>query len=153
MSDNGSAADDIKVRLITAGLVIDPDDGENGLKDWVVNVGQMPAEPDNVVTLLDYGLKNPEQHMNMTQCEDEGLPVEVEYKGVQVKVRSTDYLTAYKKLEEIRLNLKNTGNFDSEDGVYQYNVLQKTPVIPLGEDETNNREIISVSFQATRTKN
>lgn len=150
MSKSGSAADDIKERLIAANLVVDPKDG--GLETWVVNVGQMPAEPDNVVTLLDYGLNMPEQVMNKQQCIDNGLPFEVEYKGIQVKVRSTDYLTAYEKIEEIRLNLANTGNFDSADGIYEYNVLQKTPVIPLGEDEANAREIISVSFMATRTK-
>ncbi len=150
MSKSGSAADDIKARLITAGFVFDVKDGAN--KDWVVIVGQMPSEPDNVVTLLDYGLKMPEQVMNQQQCIDNDLPVEVEYKGVQVKVRSTDYLSCYEKLEEIRKNLKNTGNFDSEDGIYEYNLLQKTPVIPLGEDEANDREMMTVSFQATRTK-
>jgi len=152
MSASGSAADDIKLRLIAAGLVIDPEDGANGLKTWVVNVGQIPAEPDDVVTLLDYGLKNAEQVMNKEQCIAAGLPFEVEYKGVQVKVRSKDYLSAYEKIESIRVNLANTGNFDSEDGIYQYNLLQTTPIIPLGEDEDNEREIITVTFQATRTK-
>ena len=114
---------------------------------------QQPDDPDECITLNDYSFKAPEQAMNKEQCIAElDFDGEVEYEGLQLRVRSSDYLTARNKLEQIRKFLSNTGNFDSEDGVYEYSVLQKTGVIPLGEDEGNNRQVLSVSFMATRTK-
>lgn len=147
MSKSGSAAVDIKERLISAGIGFRVEDNPEN-KSWLVFVGQQPANPDNVITLYDFGFKNNEPCMNSN-----GLEGEVEYKGLQVKVRCSDYETGYLKAEEIRQNLGNTLNFDSFDGIYEYNLLQKTDIIPIGEDDGNNREAFTQNFQATRTKN
>ena len=146
MSKSGSAAVDIKKRLLDAGIGEDQDES-NQNADWIIFVGMQPATPDNTITLYDFGLKNNEPCMNRL-----GVQSEVEYKGVQVKVRCKDYESGYAMMEEIRENLANTGNFDSFDGKYEYNLLQKTDIIPIGEDDGNHRQQFTQNFQATRTK-
>lgn len=114
--------------------------------DWSLHVGREPDAPANVVTLYDTAGLAP---LNL----DGG---EMRQPGLQVRVRSTDYLKGFARAEEIRAALVlpeavvNGTPIERTIGTGYY--VQITPVadiLPLGRDE-NDRHIFVANYQLIR---
>lgn len=117
-----------------------------GSGDWSLHVGREPDAPANAVTLYDTAGLAP---LNL----DGG---EMRQPGLQVRVRSVDYLKGFERADAIRAKLVlpeavvDGVTIERTIGTGYY--VQITPVadiLPLGRDE-NDRHIFVANYQLIR---
>lgn len=96
---------------------------------WVATenafVGHEPEEPIECLTAYDSEgwVQNPRLNYDMDH--------------VQFRVRSASYLTAYKKIKEIKLLLNGISSFNSGDDRVE-GIWVQVPPMPIGRDNKNN---------------
>lgn len=91
-----SPADVLAQLLIALGLATDPE--ASPLGEWPVYVGMEPSSPDSCITVYDTTASGGD----FRTMPDGALP---DRYGIQVRVRSADYLTGYVKAWALREGL------------------------------------------------
>jgi hypothetical protein len=118
---------------------------------WGIYIGEFPAQPTNVVALFDTVVRQPSFSINRTHedvCTSSGL---VEYPGLQIRCRASEYESAYQKARDVQCVLANRKPFFSADGQFRYlTIYQQSGFLPIGEDD-KTRHIFAVNFMAVRT--
>lgn len=124
------------------------------LKGWAIYIGREPEKPDSVISIFDSPVRAPQIPMDSTVTKD-GSPDKhrkgfVEFAGVQLRVRSKEYVASYAKAEQIRKALANRGVFLSLDNSAKYlNIEMQSDPLAVGEDD-KTRFIFSLNIVATR---
>jgi hypothetical protein len=135
---NHGAADLTRWYLVLDGVGTDPDDGD----DWPVHVGREADSPDDCLTCYD------------TTGTDDGRSMPtgeaMQHRGVQVRVRATDYRTGYSKARDVRAALEEahqetvTPPGDAE--TYLIHCYARIgDVLPLGREPHSSRYVFTVN--------
>ena len=129
--------------VTTLQLLTSPDLDEQ----WPCFISSMPDDgvPDNCGTVYDVPGRL-DGSMNRTGAV-------VQHYGVQIKIRSIDYNTGWRRIEDIALALDqmlDASVVRKDTNYIIYNAMRMTPVIPLGaEPGTKRRWLFTVTFTLT----
>ncbi len=110
----------------------------HGSADWGIHVASEPVKPNDVVTIYDTPGSEPD-----TDELDEYRP------SMQIRVRSSNYLSAYSKQEAIR-DLLIRDRIITETSTFYLMVLT-SDILSIGRDE-NNRHILTANYRCRRTE-
>lgn len=104
---------------------------------WCIGVGREPITPETAVTVYDTGGEDPD-----TDEQDLLRPT------FQVRVRSSSYLNAYDKQEEIRDLLLPPSRFVMGSSLY-VGVWMSSDVLSIGQDD-NDRHLLVANYRAIK---
>lgn len=102
---------------------------DGAVVDWACYQGHMPDAPDNAVAVYDT-MGNRDGRLMTGRT--------ILHPGIQVKVRGSDYLTAFRKLEAMRIGLQRIKRhvvvMDNGDEFIIGNVSPAGDIMPLGQE-------------------
>lgn len=125
--------------LVSQGYATKPSLGQA----WPCSIGTLPDTPDNHLALADYGGVLDGRQMSGTN---------IKHPLIQVRVRATDYNTAYQKALDIQTLLetvKNTSVMVSEGAATLISATLTSPLMYMGQEEKNRRQHFTINIQVT----
>ena len=114
-------------------------------KGWAIYIGNQPDKPNNVITIADTDVRSTTHLIN--KIGTDAAETRVEYPGIQIRVRSPQYVDAYSKINEVINALANIEKFTAS-GFEYLSIYIQGGILPLGEDE-KARNIFSANFMVT----
>lgn len=103
-----------------------------------IYLGQLPASPDNVVAVFEYGGEPPDLHAN------------IEYPGLQVMVRNKRYDAGRQKIEQARNVLH--GLAETVVNGHRYLLIRANQSPAFLQRDENNRAIFVCNFRVITVK-
>lgn len=126
-------------------LLIDGDKGsEEG--DWPIYVAFFPPKPDEAICVFDMPGKFDGRIMQTGE--------KIEHPGIQIMVRGREYLTTWRKVNDIALFLDIQFNvtvaLSTEEAYFVNNISRVGPLTPLGvEPEDRRRHHFAINAMLT----
>lgn len=102
--------------------------------------GDMPETPDNCVALFEYAGEPPE------------VATDIEYPGLQVRVRNTSYSAARVKIDAVYALLHTLANTTLSGTKYLSIFAVQSSPVPLGRD-SSNRVDLAQNYKVTKVRN
>ena len=147
MSHPHTPAELLRSSLVSAGLGVMRTHNPNN--DWPVYVSHLADDPDNAICVYDTaGVKDGRE-----------MPTgnTLHHPGFQIRVRATDYTTAYGKVRDVQAHLDTIRQQALVLGGHSYTLVavsQAGSLIPLGrEGDEAQRENFTVNGTLTFTRN
>lgn len=140
-----SAADVIRHLMVNLSLGTLMEDNPSNPPDWTIGVSYEPDNPDNIITVYDQvGVKDGRQMF--------GGQSWIHY-GLQVRLRSNDYPTGWKKIDSIATALDEAVDRNTvaiSPNVYFVQAISRSSgPLPLGKDApTTKRDLFTLNLTA-----
>ena len=136
----------LRSTLVHFSLATDPSSSPVGV--WPCYVSNEPNTPDNCITIYD------------TAFTDDGrvnIDGELQYhEGLQIRVRSVDYLTGWQKMDAIRTAISMSVSYlvvAVEGENYLVICYAKIGnILPIGTEQTSKRQLFTLNLVSSVTK-